>query len=119
VAAPYIGTVINGSIAGTFTSGSSAGTINIVTTGTYLFAWSFAVNNVISSGGGQMSGANLPAATGNNFPATNLGAATFYVVGSMIIPQATGTYNFNIGANIGGTLNSGIGFGFFQAVRIG
>ena len=119
MAAPYIGTVINGSIAGTFTSGSSAGTINIVTTGTYLFAWSFAVNNVISSGGGQMTGANLPAAAGNYFPATNLGATTFYVVGSMIISQATGTYTFSISANIGGTLNTGVNFGFFNAVRIG
>ena len=66
-----------------------------------------------------MSGTNLPTATANYFPATNLGQATFYVVGSMIIPQATGTYDFKINANIGGTLTTGVGFGFFQAVRIG
>ena len=120
MAAPYIGTVIIGSCSGSFASGSVGATLTIVTTGTYLFTFSIAVNNVVSSAGGNLAGTNKPTNVNNNFPATNLGQATFYVVGSAVVPQATGTYNLNIGANIGGTLSgAGNDFGFFNAVRIG
>ena len=119
MAAPYLGTVISGVMNGTFTSGSAAATLTIVTTGTYLFTFSIAVNNVLASGGGSIAGTNQPATTGNYFPITNIGAATSYVVGSAVVPQATGVYNLNINGNIGGTLQTGPNFSFFYACRIG
>jgi hypothetical protein len=117
--APYLGTAIVGAVGATFTSGTSAATLNITTTGTYLFTFSIAINNVISSGIGILVGTNTPAVNNSTFPASNLGQATSFVVGSAVVPQATGNYYLNISANIGGTLTAGPNFSFFQATRIG
>ena len=120
VAAPYIGSVITGILSGSFTSGSSAATINIVTTGTYLFTFSIVINQTISSGSATLTGTNAPCGIQNIFYPTGLGQPSFGITGSSVIPQATGNYNVNIGSNVGGTLlGSGSNYSFFYAVRIG
>ncbi len=118
--APFIGTVIIGSISGNFTSGSSSATINIVTTGTYLFTFSVTINNNITGGSGTLTGTNSPCNVQNIFLATGLNGSSFLITGSAVVPQATGTYNLNISTTQGGTLNaSGSNYSFFYAVRIG
>lgn len=120
MAAPYIGSVILGSINGNFTSGSSSATINVVTTGTYLFTFSITINNNITGGTGTLTGTNSPCVVQNIFCATGLNSSSFLITGSAVVPQATGTYNLNISTNQGGTLNaSGSSYSFFNAVRIG
>jgi len=121
VSAPYLGTVISGSITGaSFNQGTSPTSINIITTGTYLFTFSIPVNNVVTAGTGSFVGTNQPSGVQTIFPATNLGQATFLIVGSVVIKQASGVYGINISTTPANTLlGGGDNYGFFQAVRIG
>jgi fibronectin-binding autotransporter adhesin len=120
VAAPYIGTVITGALSGNFSSGTSAATLNIVTTGTYLFTFSIIINNNITGGSGWLVGTNSPCGIQNLFYPTGLNGTSFAITGSAVVPQATGNYYFNISTTQGGTLSgSGSSYSFFYAVRIG
>lgn len=121
VSAPNLGTVVTGSCNGSFSQGAAGATINIVTTGTYLISFSIAVNNVITSAIGDITGTNVPATNQTSFPATHLGQATFYIVGSAIIKQASGVYNVNISTNPAPSTLNGAGntYGFITAVRLG
>ena len=119
-AAPYIGTVVNGTVSGSnFNNGTSPVSINIATPGTYLFSFSIGVNNNVSSASGTFVGTNTPAGLACTFPVGVVNVATFFVVGSIIIQQASGIYGVNIGTSPNVTLTgAGSNFGFFTAVRI-
>jgi hypothetical protein len=120
IAAPYLGTVITGALSGSFTSGTSAATLNIVTTGTYLFTFSITINNNIASGSANLVGTNAPCSVANIIYATNLNNTSFGITGSIVVPQATGNYYLNISGNPGGTFSgSGSSYSYFYAVRIG
>ena len=122
MSAPYLGTVITGTVIGgtTYTQGTSPVSITIVTTGTYLFSFSVGVNTNITAGTGSFTGTNKPASSGTTFPATNLNQATFYISGSVIVQNASGVYGVNINTTPNtDLLGGGNNFGFFTAVRIG